>query len=72
MTTTLGVLGTGLCMLRSCSLGTTPLCDCWFLSCLNTFVTFCSAEKGVVFGSPLTEEGIAQVSQLIEYLHKSK
>ncbi|XP_074856062.1 rho GTPase-activating protein 19 isoform X2 [Carettochelys insculpta] len=27
-------------------------------------------EKGVVFGSPLTEEGIAQVSQLIEYLHK--
>lgn len=35
-------------------------------------VIFCSAEKGVVFGSPLTEEGIAQVSQLIEYLHKSK
>lgn len=35
-------------------------------------VVFCSAEKGVVFGSPLTEEGIAQVSQLIEYLHKSK
>lgn len=33
---------------------------------------FCSAEKGVVFGSPLTEEGIAQVSQLIEYLHKSE
>ncbi|KAJ7399225.1 Rho GTPase-activating protein 19 [Pitangus sulphuratus] len=28
-------------------------------------------EKGVVFGSPLTEEGIAQVSQLIEYLHKT-
>ncbi|XP_030309204.1 rho GTPase-activating protein 19 isoform X3 [Calypte anna] len=28
-------------------------------------------EKGVVFGSPLTEEGIAQVSQLIEYLHKN-
>lgn len=25
-----------------------------------------------MFGSPLTEEGIAQVSQLIEYLHKSK
>ncbi|XP_059586243.1 rho GTPase-activating protein 19 isoform X1 [Alligator mississippiensis] len=29
------------------------------------------ADKGVVFGSPLTEEGIAQVSQLIEYLHKN-
>lgn len=29
-------------------------------------------EKGVVFGSPLTEEGIAQIYQLIEYLHKSK
>ncbi|XP_019411813.1 PREDICTED: rho GTPase-activating protein 19 isoform X2 [Crocodylus porosus] len=28
-------------------------------------------DKGVVFGSPLTEEGIAQVSQLIEYLHKN-
>ncbi|OBS65152.1 hypothetical protein A6R68_06312 [Neotoma lepida] len=28
-------------------------------------------EKGVVFGSPLTEEGIAQIYQLIEYLHKS-
>nr|XP_028586369.1 rho GTPase-activating protein 19 isoform X1 [Podarcis muralis] len=27
-------------------------------------------EKGVVFGAPLTEEGIAQISQLIEYLHK--
>ncbi|XP_075790593.1 rho GTPase-activating protein 19 isoform X2 [Pelodiscus sinensis] len=27
-------------------------------------------DKGVVFGSPLTEEGIAQVSQLIEHLHK--
>ncbi|XP_077679475.1 rho GTPase-activating protein 19 isoform X3 [Eretmochelys imbricata] len=27
-------------------------------------------DKGMVFGSPLTEEGIAQVSQLIEYLHK--
>ncbi|XP_041601940.1 rho GTPase-activating protein 19 isoform X2 [Vulpes lagopus] len=27
-------------------------------------------EKGVVFGSPLTEEGIAQIYQLIEYLHK--
>lgn len=29
-------------------------------------------EKGVIFGSPLTEEGIAQIYQLIEYLHKSK
>ncbi|CAJ1067624.1 rho GTPase-activating protein 19-like [Xyrichtys novacula] len=28
-------------------------------------------EKGVVFGSPLTEEGIAQVYQLIEYLSKN-
>ncbi|XP_073934707.1 rho GTPase-activating protein 19 isoform X3 [Castor canadensis] len=28
-------------------------------------------EKGVVFGSPLTEEGIAQIYQLIEYLHKT-
>ncbi|XP_032890109.1 rho GTPase-activating protein 19 isoform X2 [Amblyraja radiata] len=27
-------------------------------------------EKGVVFGAPLTEEGIAQVYQLIEYLYK--
>ncbi|KAJ6669178.1 hypothetical protein lerEdw1_007987 [Lerista edwardsae] len=27
-------------------------------------------EKGVVFGAPLTEEGIAQISQLMEYLHK--
>lgn len=39
---------------------------------LPEHIIFCSAEKGVVFGSPLTEEGIAQVSQLIEYLHKSK
>lgn len=45
----------------------------WLLgSELSEHVVFCSAEKGVVFGSPLTEEGIAQVSQLIEYLHKSK
>lgn len=48
----------------------------WFLWLLGSelpeHVVFCSAEKGVVFGSPLTEEGIAQVSQLIEYLHKSK
>uniref|UniRef100_UPI00398E35B2 rho GTPase-activating protein 19 isoform X2 n=1 Tax=Pristiophorus japonicus TaxID=55135 RepID=UPI00398E35B2 len=28
-------------------------------------------EKGVVFGAPLTEEGIAQVYQLIEYLYKN-
>ncbi|XP_016075458.1 PREDICTED: rho GTPase-activating protein 19 isoform X2 [Miniopterus natalensis] len=28
-------------------------------------------EKGVVFGSPLTEEGIAQIYQLIEYLHRN-
>ncbi|XP_053548936.1 rho GTPase-activating protein 19 [Bombina bombina] len=28
-------------------------------------------EKGLVFGAPLTEEGIAQIYQLIEYLHKS-
>ncbi|XP_042314729.1 rho GTPase-activating protein 19 isoform X2 [Sceloporus undulatus] len=28
-------------------------------------------EKGVIFGAPLTEEGIAQISQLIEYLHKN-
>ncbi|KAM8924488.1 rho GTPase-activating protein 19 [Pelodytes ibericus] len=27
-------------------------------------------DKGIVFGSPLTEEGIAQIYQLIEYLHK--
>ncbi|OXB67348.1 hypothetical protein ASZ78_010906, partial [Callipepla squamata] len=44
----------------------------WLLcSELLEHVIFCSAEKGVVFGSPLTEEGIAQVSQLIEYLHKN-
>nr|XP_015203177.1 PREDICTED: rho GTPase-activating protein 19 [Lepisosteus oculatus] len=28
-------------------------------------------DKGVVFGTPLTEEGIAQIYQLIEYLHKN-
>ncbi|MGH0123114.1 UNVERIFIED_CONTAM: hypothetical protein FKN15_049653 [Acipenser sinensis] len=28
-------------------------------------------DKGVVFGAPLTEEGIAQICQLIEYLHKN-
>lgn len=29
-------------------------------------------DKGVIFGAPLTEEGIAQIYQLIEYLSKSK
>uniref|UniRef100_A0A8C6MDY0 Rho GTPase-activating protein 19 n=1 Tax=Nothobranchius furzeri TaxID=105023 RepID=A0A8C6MDY0_NOTFU len=28
-------------------------------------------EKGVIFGAPLTEEGIAQIYQLIEYLSKN-
>ncbi|XP_069467686.1 rho GTPase-activating protein 19 isoform X2 [Ambystoma mexicanum] len=28
-------------------------------------------EKGLVFGTPLTEEGIAHIYQLIEYLHKN-
>ncbi|XP_073408970.1 rho GTPase-activating protein 19 [Dendrobates tinctorius] len=28
-------------------------------------------EKGIIFGAPLTEEGIAQIYQLIEYLHKN-
>ncbi|MGH0126450.1 UNVERIFIED_CONTAM: hypothetical protein FKN15_028605 [Acipenser sinensis] len=28
-------------------------------------------DKGVIFGAPLTEEGIAQIYQLIEYLHKN-
>ncbi|NP_001085418.1 rho GTPase-activating protein 19 [Xenopus laevis] len=28
-------------------------------------------EKGIVFGAPLTEEGIAQIYQLIDYLHKN-
>lgn len=32
----------------------------------------CLTEKGVIFGAPLTEEGIAQIYQLIEYLSKSK
>lgn len=32
----------------------------------------CLSEKGVIFGAPLTEEGIAQIYQLIEYLSKSK
>ncbi|GCB75838.1 hypothetical protein scyTo_0020952, partial [Scyliorhinus torazame] len=29
-------------------------------------------EKGVVFGAPLTEEGIAQIYQLIEHLYKTQ
>lgn len=33
---------------------------------------FFLSEKGVIFGAPLTEEGIAQIYQLIEYLGKSK
>ncbi|XP_069756522.1 rho GTPase-activating protein 19 isoform X1 [Narcine bancroftii] len=28
-------------------------------------------ERGVIFGAPLTEEGIAQIYQLIEYLYKN-
>lgn len=36
---------------------------------LNMFLI---SEKGVIFGAPLTEEGIAQMYQLIEYLGKSK
>lgn len=32
----------------------------------------CLSDKGVVFGAPLTEEGIAQIYQLIEYLSKSE
>ncbi|XP_061412325.1 rho GTPase-activating protein 19 isoform X3 [Lethenteron reissneri] len=30
-----------------------------------------AVEKGAVFGAPLTEEGIARIYQLIEYLHKN-
>lgn len=33
---------------------------------------FYLSDKGVVFGAPLTEEGIAQIYQLIEYLSKSE
>ncbi|XP_041427189.1 rho GTPase-activating protein 19-like, partial [Xenopus laevis] len=29
-------------------------------------------EKGIVFGATLTEEGIAQIYQLIDYLHKNQ
>ena len=31
-----------------------------------------ATDKGVVFGTPLTESCIAQIYQLIEYLSKSK
>ncbi|XP_051002514.1 rho GTPase-activating protein 19 isoform X4 [Acomys russatus] len=37
----------------------------------RSLMTLKRKEKGVVFGSPLTEEGIAQIYQLIEYLHKN-
>ncbi|XP_072482667.1 rho GTPase-activating protein 19 isoform X1 [Notamacropus eugenii] len=37
----------------------------------RSLVSLKRKEKGVVFGSPLTEEGIAQIYQLIEYLHKN-
>ncbi|XP_049646362.1 rho GTPase-activating protein 19 [Suncus etruscus] len=37
----------------------------------RSLITLKRKEKGVVFGSPLTEEGIAQICQLIEYLHKN-
>lgn len=30
------------------------------------------ADKGIVFGTPLTESCIAQIYQLVEYLTKSK
>lgn len=38
---------------------------------ISIFYVFIS-EKGVIFGAQLTEEGIAQIYQLIEYLGKSK
>ncbi|CAN9499821.1 unnamed protein product [Ophioblennius macclurei] len=38
---------------------------------LRSFHFLKRKEKGVVFGSPLTEEGIAQIYQLIEYLRKN-
>ncbi|XP_023564802.1 rho GTPase-activating protein 19 [Octodon degus] len=37
----------------------------------RSLMTLKRKEKGVIFGSPLTEEGIAQIYQLIEYLHKN-
>ncbi|XP_061647161.1 rho GTPase-activating protein 19-like isoform X1 [Phyllopteryx taeniolatus] len=38
---------------------------------LRSFNILKRKEKGVVFGAPLTEEGIAQIYQLIEYLRKN-
>lgn len=38
---------------------------------INTIYSYLP-DKGVVFGAPLTEEGIAQIYQLIEYLSKSE
>uniref|UniRef100_A0A7N8XDB2 Rho GTPase-activating protein 19 n=1 Tax=Mastacembelus armatus TaxID=205130 RepID=A0A7N8XDB2_9TELE len=38
---------------------------------LRSFNFLKRKDKGVVFGSPLTEEGIAQIYQLIEYLNKN-
>ena len=43
----------------------------FIVSSVATFVDFLS-DKGVIFGAPITEEGIAQIYQLIEYLSKSK
>ncbi|CAI5654092.1 rho GTPase-activating protein 19 [Oreochromis niloticus] len=38
---------------------------------LRSFNFLKRKDKGVVFGAPLTEEGIAQIYQLIEYLNKN-
>lgn len=58
-----------ICLKRIITLMTLySLCD----TALSYDIFFFLLEKGVVFGSPLTEEGIAQIYQLIEYLHKSK
>ncbi|XP_037551830.1 rho GTPase-activating protein 19 [Nematolebias whitei] len=38
---------------------------------LRSFNFLRRKEKGVIFGAPLTEEGIAQIYQLIEYLSKN-
>ncbi|XP_061692929.1 rho GTPase-activating protein 19-like isoform X2 [Syngnathoides biaculeatus] len=38
---------------------------------LRSFNILKRKEKGAVFGAPLTEEGIAQICQLIEYLSKN-
>ncbi|KAJ8013752.1 hypothetical protein DPEC_G00033050 [Dallia pectoralis] len=40
-------------------------------SFLRSFNFLKRKDKGVVFGAPLTEEGIAQIYQLIEYLSKN-